>query len=879
MRRKKLLFLAAIPLALSAGAVAISCGNNVNNLDRSVVENINTPLVIEGFKYDNTTSYGSSTVVETVATNAWMFRIKSEGKADFDENGNLTSAFYNWYSMVYASEVKITKRDGTTVVYDNDKAEVSPPLEKAVGMYITRTSEDEKSINNEKFKKDLKEATRVDIKIKDGHKWVDRYGKATDYDVTALDFYYGWMRTKLIDQTYRLENGGSQSLEKKAKDAFSPAKRKFTDSEKYSNEYLYELFDLDTKKMSSEGDMVTGENKEYVSFYGKSGGVGKFVSFFEKAIFSQNNEFVAAPSGLIKTIADGNGNPDFSEATGLAKKMAYYTYGGKWEELLWAGAYYLETVQQAGNIGTVIYKQNSQYAEKDWLERTDTITSIRLNYTPAAADAFKAREFLDFKNGTVTSIDYTELTDEEKKDEFIKNNLIYTRPLRKSSLTRTAPNVYLAALKEKYQDGETPLAKSAFYMNDNYAKLVYGSSLDDIIAGKNKPTSTYFAGTGLRFRSLIYSAINWFTAANQALPGSGQLPWTPGFPTDNKLGGSDQGDSQQKVKTLSDALEAASSYSYVKKDLTLGEKTNLIKQEVPIIDVNEAYKSDLYNQVKIEMTALLDEFYAANNLAASEKVEWIIYRSTWSTPTVPVKTQYEQILATLKSLDSRLNPKLFFPTTNAEITPYWDDSVPVSTQSFAGWNYDYDGIGSGLDQAFGKESSHLFGALSLFASYPETDQLAKTFPTFYATAKWVQKYINGKKLVYATHDKKDGVLTKKTITMADFDKFYEKTNKELLDIRLAIASGYDENGNEIDGYATLAKMWLDYQTSTKNGDLVKLVSELNVLKGYTLGFITTGSDRLRYSSTKLLPRVYNSNYVSSAIDSEISHPADIRKIK
>jgi hypothetical protein len=47
-----------------------------------------------------------------------------------------------------------------------------------------------------------------------------------------------------------------------------------------------------------------------------------------------------------------------------------------------------------------------------------------------------------------------------------------------------------------------------YKFNENFAKLVYGSSLADIDSGKADTSESYLFGKGLSFRTLLYAAVN-----------------------------------------------------------------------------------------------------------------------------------------------------------------------------------------------------------------------------------------------------------------------------------------------------------------------------------------------------------------------------------
>ncbi|WP_429980903.1 OppA family ABC transporter substrate-binding lipoprotein, partial [Mycoplasmopsis bovis] len=91
--------------------------------------------------------------------------------------------------------------------------------------------------------------------------------------------------------------------------------------------------------------------------------------------------------------------------------------------------------------------------------------------------------------------------------------------------------------------------------NDAYAKLVYGSTREQLKNGTNDPAS-YISGDGLIFRSLLNAAINWDELASQATNGQA-FAWIAKVADGSAIGGSDQ--SSSKFKTPGDVRERINS--------------------------------------------------------------------------------------------------------------------------------------------------------------------------------------------------------------------------------------------------------------------------------------------------------------------------------
>ncbi|WP_429980897.1 OppA family ABC transporter substrate-binding lipoprotein, partial [Mycoplasmopsis bovis] len=87
----------------------------------------------------------------------------------------------------------------------------------------------EKSINSANFEAKLKTAKKLQFVVRRGVHWTNEQGEATKYEIKAKDFYYSWLRTLSVNQSYRIENGGSEELDKQAAEALSdPSSAAFT---------------------------------------------------------------------------------------------------------------------------------------------------------------------------------------------------------------------------------------------------------------------------------------------------------------------------------------------------------------------------------------------------------------------------------------------------------------------------------------------------------------------------------------------------------------------------------------------------------------------------------------------------------------------------
>lgn len=865
-KKKWLVALVTTAAAVGVAGTVISCGTGSRELTedelvqrQTLNRYSNGPLQVRGYDYDPSYSYGTTNTLTASMLNPYLFRTKAEGKGSYDAEGKLVSATYNYNAFVWADQVKITKNDGTVVEYDSDEAEITPELNpKALSIFLVKTSANAKSINNPKFMEDLKTATRVDIRIKEGKKWVDRKGVATAYDVKARDFFYGWMRTKLVDTKYRRENGGSKELDEKivAERNISPAY--FGENTSYGNEYLYQLFGIDTTKMSNEADAVTGDKKQYFSFYGMDGEAAQFHEFFNKQLFSASNELVAAPSDYIKSLVS-TPEAGYQSATGKSLEFGVYNYGGDNNKLLFAGAYYLETVDIINNYE--LFKQNTQYPEQDWLDNKFTFKAVRNDYRNISADNFNQFIFNQFKRDETPLIPFSLLNDSQKKDSYILKNLFTIKNSEKDSVfayTQPVTNPWAGAKVTDY------------YYNDVYAKLIWGGTRQELSNGSVSTSETFFKGTGLRFRSLLQSAVNHLVAVNEGYPGTNLIPWLPSLAPGNSIGGSDQ--SSSKYKNFVDGIEELTNLGFVKKDLTLGATTNYLKDGKldNTKELEENYKSKIYDQVKAEMKVLLDEFYASNTSFAGQKVEFKIWRPTIAVMTTAQESMYKNILKVLNGLDERLKIEQEIFTDRDVAIKATSRNKAISSDAFTGWGYDWNGIGSGLDGWLDLKGAHVWGAFSLYSQLTSEEKSKSTgFAQFIKSSEWIRQYAESGKFL-ATHNKDASKnLVEKTITVKNFTALKDLNNKEFYDMA-ELLSGYTADGKAVDGFAELAKMWLQFQNAHTNEELINFSQQSMIIRGTTIGFALT----TRYvipNPDLTSPRVFNLQYTLASIDSQIEN--------
>ncbi|VEU76975.1 OppA family ABC transporter substrate-binding lipoprotein [Mycoplasmopsis columbina] len=327
MKKRKLLLLPAFSL-LSLPVVAVACSTNEVQR-REIVSLINSARILKAFDYDSTASYGGAidqngsgivnlTLGRQQALNSAQTEVvEIDGKPEV----KVVKPVFLKHKLELATAVVVTTKDDQVKVFDNDEAEVTPePTETLNGkqyyssLNVELSSNNEKSINSLAFQTALQNAKKVQLVIREGVKWVDSQGNDTGYTVKTKDILYSWWRTKAIDTDFRHEHGGSLYLDRLTrKTLLEKTSIYFTDQVRYPNEYLFELYGIDSSKFNNPNDFITKltadslpesiKNKEAISFEAVGGGNSSdsynFKELYDK-MFEKDLTFVAAPSDYIE---------------------------------------------------------------------------------------------------------------------------------------------------------------------------------------------------------------------------------------------------------------------------------------------------------------------------------------------------------------------------------------------------------------------------------------------------------------------------------------------------------------------------------------------------------------------------------------------------
>ena len=721
--------------------------------------------------------------------------------------------------------------DGTKkyfqLVFDRDDDEITPKPAKKDQVVVTKTSKNTKSINNpDVFGKIIADGyldkeinlneldennpnintssknyilAGLGITFNTNAKWVDSDGNETKYNISPRDMLYSAKRTWLYDKTYRRSHGGSKELDQYFIEKTQTIKI-FGETQKYPNEYLFDFFGVNTEKLYDEKwaiqkvNVGTENEKDAYTFsfniFEKNGSINKNFLFSAtdiiKKYLSNSLHFSLAPSQYIDELAkiDSINKTPKGEIKGEARQFGIYTYAQTRESTLFASTY----IPVSASAGREIYEYNKHYANSEWVESVEksdengykTINKVIIEYAGSIdSSTFINQSFSSFLNGTLSQVDYALLTDAQKEklygngktqgeltDNSIKNGLQVTKKVNISSMTSRM--VWQANPIDQ-------LGTNSYLFNNNYAKLVYGASLDEINQGKATTSNSFYAGLGFDFRLLIQASINWYQYIQWAYSGTRDV-WLSGAaqnamfssfedsltPVDfNEKGMNDliyfDVDGNKRIVTLKEM-----------KELSNSSKEEIEQKYGPEAAANlqlTKMKSPHYQQIQNAVKKILDDFYIQNGINKSEKIVWqIAYPFADQDDTKVAATQYlvENII---NGLDDRIKANFFKPTTREEMLSAINQRKGGFNANL--WSYDYEGIGSYISgytsdggginivNAFGifskdptKDSELLFQDKvidGITVKRPTKDTVTKLqqlFPKFTELAKFVREKMN-----------------------------------------------------------------------------------------------------------------------------------------
>ncbi|MBN0970741.1 OppA family ABC transporter substrate-binding lipoprotein [Mycoplasma phocoeninasale] len=909
--------------AASVALVAASCVKPVS-LNKQYVFEYNSPLTNSAFGFDASRTFGSYSSSGTWQyTGGELIRLQPLNEAELfteliDEARVMVftkKPVFARYHLELAKAIILTDANGEVSVFDNDSYDSNPqpdsisPQNKPYyrDSTIKLTSNDERSVNSIKFDETLKKAKKFQIVLKDNLSWVNSKGEKTKYQVVPKDYWYSWLRTYSLNATYRNNKnlgGGSDALDKKFRDLLAqPNTPVFTPTESYNNDYLYRLFGIEVdnffekdkfvQKISDKADKYQGE--ESITFEGMSSTESQFSSFFDKLIIDGDYTFMPAPSQFIdesnetksqlittyigEKIAPSDEDDFRNDIEKLDhSKAAYFTgaywYGVSQESTLYAGPYYISEAKNSRQV----MKKNQNYWDTEWVKADDTVDELVYSYqsSPIEAKLFSDTSFNKYSQGTVTEIAYSTLS-----------------ATQKSTIARNAKKFGLRQIRRKndkspfYRMVTTPFVNSGlnnYGFNDAYAKIMWGKTVDEINKGNIDPT-TFISGTGLSFRTILHSAINWDTYASIITSGQSQS-WVAKVPDGSNINGSDQ--STAKIKVTEDVADQINALSAIDVDgnkidfgsdlgkmLLPSKNQEAVKNKANTID---KLKSAGFLKLQEEMKRLIDKFDKDNPSFANQKFEIYYFFPFTNVPDTFLKG-WNEVMEVAKQLNPRIEVKVkyFTNATNPEFNKWRFSGVNGS--QIVSWTNDYNGIGSSYDGL--SWSASLIPTLIKIHN-DNNEKFKKSFPRIHELVESLIKHEKENptnfSIPFLDLDKIDTKWVGQEFTSA-ISEYEFKLNPANKKYEAVLVDGKPKHITSKDNkpitepYTWSSIFWLQFNRSKTNAELTELMQEIATFVPFDFTFsITKGRDT--YGK-----QLINSQYIVPNITGSSSYQFQEWKIK
>ena len=912
-KNKKILQISSAVLGVSAVLslgvglyFSIPASSRITDKNLFVVRS-NVKQDTSGYKYDYSNSYGTALTGSTsTLIGSELIHLKTEGRFEIKKDSSGKEVIipsHQSFQFGLANAAVLVFEDKTKagsqfeLVFDSD--DVDPNIDVPANntqTVISRDSKNKKSINNKSiFLKllekgaltkqvssvdqletaDISETgtyviTKLGFTVNEEAKWVDSQGKETKYNLDPRDFWYSFMRSKMNDKDFRRNNGGSKELDSYFIDKTSATTR-FQENDRFSNEYLFSFFDLDSTKLYEEKDAIqkvniNGKEREMFTFTSlkPKQAINGFLSVFEN-LLANNLLFIAAPSQYIKELAandflNKNLGEKKLEIDKLAREFGVYTYGQNRTSTLYASPY----IPTSAIENREVYEFNHFYANQKMVDEVEgkvevkdpntkkvvrPLEKIIFEYTGGIdTSTFNSQLLSSYLKGNVSQVAYATLTPdqrikifgtsgEEQKmlEEAEKNGLQYVKSNNLSSLVQ----------RTLVQSNPTNAVNSLdeYTFNDQYAQLVFGMTRQDLKEGNKTTTNAFFVNEGFEFRTLIQASINWDAYIKQVYQHQRVL-WLSGAAQNAQFSNSTKNDDKptpidnyEEVNTLQfiDKTTNKSNPSLVSVTPEQMKKHTSDNKD----DNKKALKSPEFEKIKANIKILLDDFYKKNNWKADKKIEWeVVY--PYADQQTLIVTIMKDIVDMINSLDNRLNAKLFVPKNAEEMLNKINRNTGVS--DFNGWGYDYEGIGSYFAAFSNGTGVTILNAFSIFSDEINQIQnndektriqfLQTNFPEFTKLSKFIKTKINEE--------------------LKDLEKLMNKTAGAFQDLyvenwkKVTNAQNQDIDGffkSKTDGKfkisVHLSKLLREYEEYKENGtgqamkveNWTKLIKETNSIKG------------------------------------------------
>ena len=794
------------------------------------------------------------------------------------------------------------------LVFDSDDDSITPQFNPSNNndFVLTKTSNDPRSINNpDVFGKILSSGylsqkinlddqnlnidttqhnfmmVNLGVTFNDNAYWVDSNGNKTKYNICPEDMFYSIKRTLLFDRKYRQSHGGSKELDSYFIEKTQTTKL-FGENQKFPNEYLFEFFGIKKDYLYDETKAIQSllgnpNKKSYVFTFNIFNNNQVTDSTFVYSNYEIINKYLInsltfslSPSQYIKEKFADNQNVNQTKVgtiEGEARKYGIYTYGQNREDVLYA-SYYIP-VSSSG--GREVYQYNKYHPDLEWVNNVENgfekdgktyknLNTVILEYAGGIdSSTFNNQTFNAFLSGTVSEMDYSLISDAQKQQLYGNdfNNKEVLIANSEANGLRATKNINISKLNTRTVWQAFPTDNLQYTFNDVYAKLVYGSSIDELNNGSAIISNTFFGGVGLEFRNLIQASINWNQYIQTAYSGVRDA-WLSGAAQDakfsstnpnslkpadfNELGINDlfylDEKGQQQTVTLKE-MKTHSGKTGAELDAEYGPGTSNDMQLA-------LSKSPQYSQIQKAMKALLDKFYQENNLSNNDLIQWEIPYSFADQDETKCKATKYIVENVINGLDPRIKATFFKPTSRNDML----NSISQRRGAYNAnlWSYDYEGIGSYIAAFFSEGSgTNLMGAIAIFAKDPtstndklflnrlskdEIKSLQTQYPLFTELAKFIATNIN----------KEFGSNASEDVKVENWDLI---TNKDMNHI-VSFFNDATKNPNNVKPIDLIPVLLKEFETESsweKNTSLseegkgnmwTKLIKEMNSIKGVSI---------------------------------------------
>lgn len=516
------------------------------------------PYVGKDFQFAPTT-IGATTTVFSEGFNSYTtlgLRPTLNGKPVYDVTGQMIGGAETKLSLKFEVFNKITliTQDGTEIVFDSDKDQ-------------SQGTVPDNSINSPKFIEAINGQQIVEIKfdITDGN-WVqNRTGQKTSHKFKSGDVLKGIAHNRYQSSASR-HGGTDPSPVESALGKFTNDKYKtsFSDPTGQTARSGWDgghgiTYGIDTTRTLSQG-----KDANTFSFYFKNNTERRKIASFWNINFSRLGGYYILPQSQYEPVAEipsdlidfvqgrisPAGGPLLSRDEVIAKInesdawregfYTYYTYD--WNQYITGGQYFVKDVADR----YVSFSRNQHYTNEEFTSRTDTVNNFTYEMVATKSGVSDITIFDGYKQGNYVSaaqsnVPAGELGKVNSNPEGYGKTYIKGRTTSSQVQSRWTKFNFIPNFAN---DGD---AKQVFF-NDAFAKVMYGKDLRTLRNEQKANQKSYdwvehaVAGTGVQFRSSIYSVINWLAATDhrnntqewlsnvapeQTLPKSGNVTTTP----------------------------------------------------------------------------------------------------------------------------------------------------------------------------------------------------------------------------------------------------------------------------------------------------------------------------------------------------------------